>query len=139
MSLLEALVYGVRAGKQIAQRGVMPDHNLIASVPDWKYPADAREFDPMLIQNDMTSIQTTMWNYVGIIRTNRRLTRAVSDLNYLAHRITRFYEEARVSREILQLRNAMLSGRIIAESAAKNRSSLGCHYVDPALQSDEMQ
>lgn len=139
VSLLEALVFGVRAGKRIAERGVRPDKELILSVPDWKYPRDAREFDPMLIQNDMTSIQTTMWNYVGISRTTRRLSRAVSDLNYLAHRITRFYEEARVSREILELRNAMLSGLIIAESAFKNRESCGCHYVEPGLQSDDLQ
>jgi L-aspartate oxidase len=130
VSLLEALVYGVRAGEKIAAQARTLNISLCASVPDWIYPQEVREFDPMLIQNDMTSIQTTMWNYVGIIRTPWRLSRAVADLQYLSHRITRFYEEARLSRSILELRNAMLSGLIIANAALKNRHSLGCHFVE---------
>jgi len=137
VSLLEALVFGVRAGRHIAHTCAKLPEDLVKSVPDWRYPDVEREFDPMLLQNDMTSIQTTMWNYVGIIRTKRRLGRAVADLNYLSHRIQKFYQEARVTREMIELRNAMLSGMIIANAADKNTRSTGCHFVEPSRDSDE--
>ncbi len=68
---------------------------------------------PVLIQQDMLNIQSTMWNYAGIIRNRKRLERALADLNYLSHRIEQFYRQAKVSRSIIELRNAVLSAQVI--------------------------
>lgn len=133
VSLLEALVYGLRAGTDAAEagraRGMTIPKRLIDSIPDWVYPENEEDFDSKLIQSDLLNIQSTMWNYVGIIRTKKRLYRALSDLNYLEHRIERFYEEARVTREIVELRNAVLTGSLIARAAFGNPRSLGCHFI----------
>jgi len=65
---------------------------------------------------------------VGIIRTKKRLLRALSDLNYMNHRIEQFYKAARVTRELLELRNAVFAGLSIARAALRNEESIGCHY-----------
>jgi len=129
VSLLESLVFGYRAGAQIAETAAQLDGDLLASIPEWVSPKQETEFDPMLIQSDLETIQTTLWNYVGIIRTRRRLSRAISDLNYLEHRIQSFYRQARISREIIELRNAIVTGGLITHAAYKNKQSLGCHFV----------
>jgi L-aspartate oxidase len=123
---------GVRAGRDIVKRERKLSDGLAGTIPDWVYPKNELEFDPMLIQSDMFSLQSTMWNYVGIVRTRERLTRAISDLNYLEHRVQQFYRSARVSREILALRNAIITGNLVAQAANKNTQSLGCHFVQDA-------
>ena len=96
-------------------------------IPEWVAPDE--EVDPAHIHNDLENVQGLMWNYVGISRTTRRLHRALSDLNYLNHRIDRFYREARPSRKLVELRNAVLTATIIAHAARTNTRSQGCHYL----------
>ena len=128
VSLLEALVFGVRAGRHIAANLSHPAQELVMSIPDWVYPQQEVDFDPLLIHQDMLTIQSSMWNYVGIVRNKKRLDRALADFNYFTHRIEKFYQEARATTKILELRNAVLTGTIIARSAAANTQNLGCHY-----------
>ena len=104
VSLLEALTCGIRVGGYVAEKKKPLKQSLLKSIPDWIYPSEEEEFDPLLISNDMLTIQMTMWNYAGIIRTRKRLLRAMSDLNYHSHRIERFYKTARISRDIIELR-----------------------------------
>ena len=130
VSLLEGLYYGHAAGKDAA-RSLQPlAAGLRKGIPDWVHPEPAEEFDPVLIQQDMLNIQSTMWNYAGIIRNAKRLERALADLNYLSHRIERFYRHATVSRSIIELRNAVLAAQVIVSAAASNTRSLGCHYIE---------
>jgi L-aspartate oxidase len=128
VSLLESLTFGIRCGRHIADRMKRKNEKTLRWIPDWKYPDIQEEFDPILISNDLFSIQSLMWNYVGIVRTKKRLVRAYSDLNYLNHRIEQFYKEARVTRELLELRNAVLAALLITRAALRNEQSLGCHY-----------
>jgi len=76
VSLLEALFFGNAAGKDAAENLTPVSTALKKSTPDWVHPAPAEEFDPVLIQQDMLNIQSTMWNYAGIIRNRKRLERA---------------------------------------------------------------
>jgi L-aspartate oxidase len=78
----------------------------------------------------MLNIQSTMWNYAGIIRNRKRLERALADLNYLSHRIEQFYKQAMISRSIIELRNAVLAAHVIVSAAYSNSRSLGCHYLE---------
>jgi L-aspartate oxidase len=87
------------------------------------------EFDPVLISHDLLNIRMTMWNYAGIIRTQKRLQRVLNDLGYLSHRVEQFYREARMTRSIIELRNAVLTASIIAKAAQSNPESRGAHYV----------
>jgi L-aspartate oxidase len=131
VSLLEGLVFGLRAGKAAAAcRGDL-DQALVRTIPDWVFPVEEEIADSILIGHDLQNIQTTMWDYVGIIRTKKRMGRAIADLNYLDHRIEDFYKSAKLSRKLLELRNAVLSASLVARAAQANPVSLGCHYIRP--------
>jgi L-aspartate oxidase len=130
VSLLEGLFYGQAAGKEAARSLEPISTRLKKSIPDWVHPQPAEEFDPVLIQQDMLAIQSTMWNYAGVIRNGKRLERALADLAYLSHRIERFYRHATIGRPLIELRNAVLAAQIIVSAAGSNSRSLGCHYVE---------
>jgi L-aspartate oxidase len=130
VSLLEALFYGQAAGKEAARSAAPFSPGLKRTIPDWVYPEPVEDFDPVLIQQDMINIQSTMWNYAGVIRNGKRLERALADLNYLSHRIERFYRQATISRALIELRNAVLAAQVIVRAAASNTRSIGCHYIE---------
>jgi L-aspartate oxidase len=130
VSLLEGLYFGRAAGKDAAGSLVPLPESLRRSIPEWVSPAQGEEFDPVLIQQDMLNIQSTMWNYAGIIRNGKRLERALADLNYLSHRIEQFYRQATIGRPIVELRNALLAARVIVSAAYSNGKSLGCHFLE---------
>ena len=127
VSLLEGLYGGVTLGKVIINEIDSLDKESIKSIPHWISPV--QEADSAHINNDLAIIQGLMWNYVGISRTVRRVYRALSDLNYLNHRIDRFYRTARPSRSLVDMRNAALVASIVARAASANTKSQGCHYI----------
>jgi L-aspartate oxidase len=128
VSLLEGLVWGVRAGRRVAAG--LPDQRSGDAIPEWVYPDNQELFDPVLVKQDFRTIQSTMWNYAGIIRTRKRLHRAAADLNYLNHRIEQFYREAKLTRGIIELRNSVLTASLIVRAALTNPTSRGCHFVE---------
>jgi L-aspartate oxidase len=129
VSLLEGLVFGYHLAEQLPRYIKKPGRKLIQSIPDWRFPDRIEEVDPALIKNDLNTIQSLMWNYTGIIRTRKRLSRALSDLNYMSHRIERFYRQAALSRQLIELRNCVLVSNLITRAARINRQSIGCHYL----------
>jgi len=129
VSLLEGLYFGVRTGKKIASTEKTVSPELLKQIPPWFYPKHEIDFDPVLINQDLLNIRSLMWHYAGIIRTKRRLQRILNDLNYLSHRIEQFYQEARLTKTIIELRNAMLTASLVAKAAFNNPDSRGCHYV----------
>jgi len=129
VSLLEGLYFGLRTGGKISGSGLKLSEGLINTIPEWLHPSDEEEFDPVLISHDLQNIQATMWNYSGIVRTKSRLLRAISDLNYLSHRIERFYRKAAITKGIIELRNAVLTSMLIAKAAYANSGSTGCHFM----------
>ncbi|HET6487378.1 MAG TPA: L-aspartate oxidase [Spirochaetia bacterium] len=131
VSLLEGLYFGKVAGLDAAKNATPISERLRKSIPSWVNPSQAEDFDPVLIQQDMLSIQSTLWNYAGVIRTQKRLVRALADLNYLSHRVEQFYRAAAISRPLVELRNATVVARLIVSAAFSNGKSLGCHFVEP--------
>ncbi|MBP1773296.1 MAG: L-aspartate oxidase [Holophagaceae bacterium] len=127
-SLLEGLLWGHRGAEAAVrelQAAPLPDPGDLA---EWRMPEAPEATDPLLIDQDWGLIRSTLWNYAGIVRTGDRLQRAKADLHYLAHRIERFYHEARLSRELLELRSGILCARLILNAALQNPESRGCHY-----------
>ena len=125
-SLLEGLVYGFRAAKRIINKWNILKNKLTIPEP-WR---DTSEFDPdpMLIAQDWTSVKNIMWNYVGLVRTEKRLKRAIYDLRHLWWEVEEFYKKARLTKPLIELRNGILVALIIARAAYVNRESRGCHY-----------
>jgi L-aspartate oxidase len=93
----------------------------------WESPV--READPVLIRQDMLQIQHTMWNYAGVVRSAKRLTRARRILLELREEIQSFYRGCRLTRELIELRNAIQTALLVVHAAALNPTSKGCHYV----------
>jgi L-aspartate oxidase len=93
----------------------------------WEGPT--READPTLIRQDMLQIQNTMWNYAGVVRSPRRLTRARRILVELREEIQSFYRGCRLTSELIELRNAVQTALLVVHAAALNPRSRGCHHV----------
>jgi L-aspartate oxidase len=129
VSLLEGAVLGFYSAREICRINENPNEKLLETIPDWIYPKKEEVFDSILIGSDLITIQTIMWNYVGIKRSEKRLKRALSDLNYLHHRVERFYQQAIVNRDIVELRNSLETAMLITRAALANPKSLGCHYI----------
>ncbi len=132
VSLLEGLVWGVKSAEDIiATIGDCRDPYVVAEVPEWKYPYPQEKLDPALVWQDMVTIRYTMWNYAGIIRTTKRLERARSDLNYLMHRIIKFYQKTEMNNDIISLRGCVQTALLMVNAALRNKESRGAHFIAP--------
>lgn len=107
--------------------GEFPDA-LLESIPDWQPPGRENLEDPALILQDWTTIQHTMWNYVGIVRSYERLKRAVADMRELGNRLTKYYHESMISKSIVDLFHGQQMAGIVASAALRNPVSRGAHF-----------
>ncbi|OPY74473.1 MAG: L-aspartate oxidase [Syntrophorhabdus sp. PtaU1.Bin050] len=128
-SLLEGLVWGMRAIHDISETFDGTKSYKESDIAAWIYPDKEEEIDPALIHQDWLTIRSTMWNYVGIIRTVKRLERAKADVGYLINRTNEFYRKAHLSPLLLNLRNGIQTALIVVEAAFRNRKSRGAHYI----------
>jgi L-aspartate oxidase len=126
-SLLEGLVWGNRAAEHIRDHLPSGLPRPAQDIPPWEdYGSEPP--DPALISQDMSSIKHIMWNYVGLIRTTRRLSRAIRELRALETEIERFYRAAHITDGMIGLRNAVRAAMIVTMAAWENRKSMGCHF-----------
>jgi len=93
----------------------------------WESPR--HEADLTLINQDLNLVQQTMWNYAGIVRSTNRLNRARRMLLELREEIQSFYHDCRLTRELIELRNAVQTALLVVHAAALNPESKGCHFV----------
>jgi len=130
-SLLEGLTWAKFASDSIDKkiRGNEFEQyiQLSDTIKEWEYTG-REEYDPILVKQDLTYLKNIMWNYVGPIRSKKRLRRALSDITNLKNTFDDFYYESMLSIAILQLRDAITSASIVATAAWKNKISMGCHY-----------
>lgn len=127
-SLLEGLIWGTRAANHIANHfNPTPSYNP-SDIHQWYYPEKEEEIDPALINQDWVFIRSTLWNYAGIIRTEKRLERARADLDYLRHRIEKFYREAKMDVKVVGLKHGIQVAQLITSAAISNPINRGAHY-----------
>lgn len=125
-SLLEGLVWGVQAAEGIArdiEQNATPDP---AQVAPWEL--EREEVDPALITQDWMTIKQTMWNYVGLVRSSRRMQRALRILRGLQYDVENFYRRAALTDDLLGLRNGAQTALALVYAAMRNRKSRGTHY-----------
>jgi L-aspartate oxidase len=125
-SLLECLV-SARSAAQADGEEIRSLPFPLATPREWTSPA--AEADVLLVRQDLQQVRSTMWNYAGIIRSPRRLTRARRILLELREDIQAFYRDCRPTRELIELRNAVQTALLVVHAAALNPVSKGCHYV----------
>jgi L-aspartate oxidase len=126
-SLLEAACFGHRAALHAERyfEGEGPDFSL---VPPWDAGKAVPSDELVVISQCWDEIRRFMWNYVGIVRTTRRLHRARTRILSLREEIREFYWNATVTRDLLELRNIATVAELIIECALKRRESRGLHY-----------
>jgi L-aspartate oxidase len=124
-SLLESLVFGVIAGSDVARQIEVEDFR-IPDVAAWKEETEA--IDPDLIRQDRSTIQQTMWNYVGIVRDAKKLDRAFGILWQLNEDIQHFYKHSELTDQLIGLRNAATASLLVLHAARLHKGSRGCHY-----------
>ncbi len=126
-SLLEGLVWGVRAAKHIVMHLPADSAPSAIDLPPWE-DTGSEAPDPALITQDLGAVQNLMWNYVGLVRNRNRLARALSELRHLESEIERFYRVANITDDLIGLRNAVRAAVIVTQAAWANKQSIGCHY-----------
>ena len=124
-SLLECLVWGYVAGKNATT--YQEEHHIPTTA---KWVQEHEIIDPALIAQDWLTIKNTMWNYVGLVRTRDRLHRAQNILRNLQYDIENFYQKAKLTPDIIGLRNGIQTAVAITSAALEDRVSKGCHYIE---------
>ena len=125
-SLLEGLVFAARAAialKDIDRSKPWPD------VPDWDVGEAGTSDEAVVITQNWDELRRLMWNYVGIVRSNKRLRRAARRIALLQEEIQEYYWNYFITRDLLELRNIATVAQLIVECAAARRESRGLHYT----------
>ena len=125
-SLLEGLLWGWRAGRAAAAAVRQNPNEKLPSVRPWV--PEHEPVDPALIAQDWMVVRHTMWNYVGLLRSEKRLDRAGRILSELQVEIEDFYRRGTMSDALLGLRNGVQTALAIHRAASENRISRGTHY-----------
>ncbi|MGB4560163.1 MAG: FAD-binding protein, partial [Burkholderiaceae bacterium] len=133
-SLVECVVLAQAAASAIIATAALPS----AELPDWD---DSRVTDPdetVVISHNWDELRRFMWDYVGIVRTNKRLERAANRIALLQTEIQEFYANFHVTPDLLELRNLVQVAELIVRSAQSRHESRGLHFSRdyPVLKAD---
>lgn len=127
-SLLEAMVFADIAAKTCKDDLKKITNSRISKIPDWDSSGTENNEEWILISQNKIEIKQIMSNYVGIVRSNLRLNRALRRIKLIRKEIEAFYKKTKVNRELLELRNMALISYLIIKSALMRRESRGLHY-----------
>jgi L-aspartate oxidase len=123
-SLLECLVFGRAAAADILSAPSQP----FASLPYWDESRVTDADEEVLITHTWDELRRFMWNYVGIVRTDKRLSRALHRIHMLRDEVQEFYSNFKISNDLIELRNLLQVAELIVESAISRKESRGLHY-----------
>jgi L-aspartate oxidase len=123
-SLLEGVVFGRRAAEDVrGAESLRP-----AQVAPWYAGAATPSDEAVVITQNWEEVRRLMWNYVGIVRTDKRLERARRRIELIRSEIREYYWNFRVTGDLIELRNLALVAHLIVESARRRKESRGLHF-----------
>ena len=126
-SLLECLVYGWSASEDIITR--LPIVKQAKQLPPWDESRVSNSDEEVVLQHNWHELRLFMWDYVGIVRTTKRLERALHRINLLQREIDEYYSNFRISNNLLEVRNLIQVAELIVKSAMLRKESRGLHYT----------
>jgi L-aspartate oxidase len=134
-SLLECLVFSDAAAKAIiSEKG----HQSFV-LPSWDESRVTDSDEEVLITHTWNELRRFMWNYVGIVRTNKRLARALHRINMLRDEVHEFYTNFKISNNLIELRNLLQVAELIVLSAIERKESRGLHFSKDFPQIDAVK
>ncbi|QEW05535.1 L-aspartate oxidase [Nitrincola iocasae] len=128
-SLLECVVYGRSAALHIL---ALPASELSISaltIPDWDESQVTDSDEDVIISHNWDELRRFMWDYVGIVRTTKRLERAKHRINLLKQEIAEYYSNYKIGRDLIELRNLATVAELIILCAMQRRESRGLHFT----------
>jgi L-aspartate oxidase len=128
-SLLEAVVFSYRAALDSAAKLKSIRAVPAVKVPLWDDSGTSNTEEWVLLSHNRHEVRSVMWDYVGIVRSNVRLERALRRIRLLEKETENYYKRTRITPELLELRNLITTGRLIVTSALKRHESRGLHYT----------
>jgi L-aspartate oxidase len=123
-SLLECLVFAEAAVKDILEQSEVSQPDL----PEWDASRVTDPDEEIVISHNWDELRRFMWDYVGIVRTTKRLQRAQHRIRLLMREIEEFYSNFRVSHDLIELRNLVVTADLIVRCALQRRESRGLHF-----------
>ena len=136
-SLLECLAFARRAAQSITKKLSMPSKQM--PIPDWDEEHVVQAPEEIMVAHNWHELRQTMSNYVGIVRTQKRLRAALSRIQLLSAEIDEHYRSFYVSKDLLELRNIALVAKLIILSAISRRESRGLHTIEDYPEIDPKQ
>ena len=124
-SLLEALVLATTAAEVCDEFGREPP----SQVNHWNEGDAVDSDEAIMVSANWQEVRALMWNFVSIVRSNKRLRRAQRRIELIRGEIREYYTRFRLTRDMLELRNIALTGQLIIECAARRRESRGLHHT----------
>jgi L-aspartate oxidase len=126
-SLLECLVFADRASEDILQK--LASIPTTPKIPDWDESQVSDSDEEVVVSHNWNELRNFMWDYVGIVRTDKRLSRAMNRVELLKKEIAEYYGNFRVTSDLLELRNLVIVAELIIRCAQQRKESRGLHYT----------
>ncbi len=126
-SLLECLVFAERASEDIKQK--LTQLSMPKNLPLWDESQVIDSDEEVVVSHNWNELRHFMWDYVGIVRTDKRLNRAMNRVELLKKEIAQYYQDFRVTSDLLELRNLVVVAELIIRCAQERKESRGLHYT----------
>ena len=127
-SLLECFVFAHSAAEHIA-KSLQDTQQQTPNIPSWDASQVTDSDENIVLTHNWTELRRFMWNYVGIVRTNKRLERAVRRIELLKQEVHEHYSNYRVNSDLIELRNLIQVADLMIQAACWRRESRGLHYT----------
>jgi len=137
-SLLEAVVFAQRAAAKIGEDKSIKDEPIVEPAP-WDEGRVEEVKEAVIIDHDWDEARRIMWDYVGIVRSDERLKLAAQRIEQLKNTVESLYWGSRLTQDLLELRNIILVGELVIQSALKRKESRGLHYTESHPDRDDEQ
>ncbi len=125
-SLLECLVFAQSASQQIIRQLTASPADVV--IPAWDESRVTDSDEEVVVSHNWDELRRFMWDYVGIVRTDKRLERAMRRIEVLSHEIHEYYSNFKITNDLLELRNLLTVAELIVRCAMERKESRGLHF-----------